>query len=201
MSTLSKSVQAALLENAVEQAKAAATPYEAIAKEIAVAVEAQKVHTDKAKGERTSLWNGFKRALSIAASVGHSPTTLRIGLEVACEQNGVPGGSFRSYVNTVVSLFTDINEGNISLADAEKLTITDARKRYRTVSPVQEARQNLMAAIADWTPEEIGVLTSIALGEADDDEIAEVQETAVKHAEEAAAQAQAEQGEEVRQAA
>jgi hypothetical protein len=177
----SKSVQDALLANAAAQAHTMALPYEELAKSIALAVEAQKAHTGKAKEERNSLWGAFKRALSIGLAAGHNVSALRVGLEVACEEQKVPQGSIRSYINTIENMYREVQEEKLTLIAAEKLSIADARKRYRVVSDDEKVRRDLLDVVKGWKAEEIAALITLAKGEADDGDIEIVQDMAEAH--------------------
>lgn len=166
--SFSKEFQAAAMAEAASRATGLAAPYRAIAIAIATAVAAQAVHEGKLKVEKVSLWSAFKDALSVAATAEHSPSALRMGLEVACNEADVPGGSFRSYAGTVSSMAQDIADGTLTLADALAMPIVDARNRYKEVTPLQAAKTALLAAIADWTPEQVVLLAELANGAADD---------------------------------
>jgi hypothetical protein len=190
MAKFSNAVQEALLQDAAARAHAMAVPYEALAKQIAIAVEAQKAHGQKAKEERTNLWGAFKQALSIGMTEGHTVSALRVGLEVACEENKVPGGSIRSYINTIENMYREVAEGTLTLTAAEKLSIADARKRYRVVSDAEKVRSELLDVVKNWKVDEVQALIAVARAEADEDEVAEVINVAELHkkeAEEAAA--------------
>lgn len=198
---LSKSVQEALLANAVSQAHTMAVPYEEVAKGIALAVAANKAHTGKAKEERTNLWGAFKQALSIGLAAGHNVNALRVGLEVACEEQKVPGGSIRSYINTLENMYREIEAGGLTLIAAEKLSIADARKRYRVVSDDEKARKDLLDTVKDWKPDEIQAAILLLRGEADDGDVEIVQDVAETHKVAREAAEQKEAGEVVAKAA
>lgn len=179
--SLSKSVQEALLQDAASRAHAMAVPYETVARNVALAVEANKAHAGKAKEERTNLWGAFKSALSVGMANEHSIQALRVGLEVACEEQKVPGGSIRSYVNTIENMYREIISGSLMLPAAEKLSIADARKRYRVVSDEEKARRNLLDLVKDWKPDEIEAAILLLKGEADDGDVEIVLTVAEEH--------------------
>lgn len=178
---LSKQVKDSLLEQEVKKAEAFATPYRALAAQIKTVMDESASLAETAKENRTTTWDIFKQALAIAAEEGHTQLALRVGMEIACDQAGVPGGSFRSYLSTVVNLYEDIQEGNLTLKDATDMTITAARALYRVVTPAQEARAALLEAVASWTPDEVMVLVAVTKGEADQTEVEEVVEVAKVH--------------------
>jgi hypothetical protein len=178
---LSKQVKDSLLEQEVKKAEAFATPYRALAAQIKTVMDESASLQETARENRTTTWDIFKQALVIASEEGHTQLALRVGMEIACDQAGVPGGSFRSYLSTVVNLYEDIQEGNLSLKDAQDMTITAARALYRVVTPAQEARAALLEAVATWTPDEVMVLVAVTKGEADETEVEEVVEVAKVH--------------------
>ena len=182
---LSKQAKEMLLADQIKKAEVYAAPYRPLATELAVNVaEAQRI-ADEAKENRASTWTLFKKALAIATTSKHSVEAMRIGLEIACDGAGIPGGSFRSYVMTVTNLYDDIRQKNITLADAEAMTITQARALYRVLTPLQEARAALNEAIAAWDAAELMKLVDLAKGEAPPEEVEEIIHVAETHAAEA----------------
>ena len=187
---LSKEVRDSLLANEVKKAEAFATPYRTLAAQIKQSMEEAGSLADQQKENRASTWDMFKQALGIASAENHTQLALRVGMEIACDQAGVPGGSFRSYLSTVVNLYSDIKEGNLSLKEAQELSIAQARALYRVVTPVQEARNALLEAVSAWSPEEIMVLVTLTKGEAEPETVEEVIHVAEVHALEAIAEAE-----------
>jgi hypothetical protein len=178
---LSKQVKDSLLAAEVKKAEAFATPYRALAEQIKSVMDESASIAETAKENRATTWDTFKQALAIASAEGHSQLALRVGMEIACDQAGVPGGSFRSYLSTIVNLYEDIQEGELTLKDAQDMTITAARALYRVITPAQEARSALLEAVASWTPEEVMVLVAVTKGEADKEDVEEVVKVAEVH--------------------
>lgn len=112
------------------QALALALPYNTLAASLATALAGAKVATERAKGEKVTVWDSFKAAIVVATEQGHAPDVMRSGLEIACEEAGIPSGSFRGYVSTIVSLYGDCVDGNLEWSDVEAISVADARKRY-----------------------------------------------------------------------
>lgn len=142
-----------------------AAPYLALAEGIARSLEATKVQRTALTQVRTTTWDSFKQALSIAATSGHTATALRVGMEIACSEAGIPSGSFRSYVNTIGSLYADIMEGKLTLAAAEVLSVADARARYKVAPELtekQKAQRELDALVENWQPDEIRAVIAMA---------------------------------------
>jgi len=185
MSTkLSNTTMQALVAAELAKAQAYAQPYVGIAKKAAQTAAEGSAASTQARKARESLWGTFKTALSAAQAAGHSPATMRLGLEIACTDAEVPGGSFRSYVATLADLLGDIQNGKLALSEAEGLSIGDARKRYRVVTPYDASVARLMDAIKDWTPEEVQELVMLASGEGNEDVALELVTIGTKHAEE-----------------
>lgn len=79
---------------------------------------------------RGGVWSGFKKALRVAASHGHTKEVMVAALSAACADAEVPAGSLRSYMPTASSLLDDINAGKLAVEDIDKMSIQEARKRY-----------------------------------------------------------------------
>lgn len=161
--SLSKATIAAL----AAAGEAYASPYAHLAAELATSMSAAKAQTDRAKAERTSVWDGFKSAMSIALENGHSAAALRAGLEIACTNAGIPAGSFRGYVGTIGNLYADVckaegEEGHLALEAALEISVKDARERYKPEpSNLEKLRKALAERTKDWNEEELAVLLSI----------------------------------------
>lgn len=158
MKGLSTAANQALLAAAA----ATARPYQGLASHIANGLLAAKSEAEKGKAVKQSVWAMFKSAIAIAAENQHGPGTMRAGLEIACLEAKVPAGSFRAYVSTVESLYTDLQAGNLTAEEVAEISVADARKRYRTESEDQKARAELAATIKDWSAEEIRLLNEYA---------------------------------------
>lgn len=181
MNTISKDVQNMLLSEALGKASGFAIPYKALCGELHAIVTSQQERADAAKKDKASLWDTFKKALDIAIDSGHSVSAMRIGLELACSDATIPGGSFRSYVNTLAQLFEDILQAKLTAEEARKLSIGDARARYRVVTPVEQVRRELLSVVGEWTADELKALVCIAQGQIEDDILNEVQTAAEVH--------------------
>lgn len=110
-----------------------AQPYAALALDIAKGMKQVKSLTDKLATSKGGVWGGFKQAISIGMAASHSLANIKAGLAVACEEAKIPSGSYRGYIGTIGHLYTDILAGNMTIAEAEALSVADARKRYRVV--------------------------------------------------------------------
>lgn len=117
----------------------------------------------KAKDAKATVWGDFKTALTLASEAGHTVTALRVGLEIACIEADIAPGTFRSYVATVADLYTDVldEEKEFTLEQATVISIADARKRYKTETPVQMMHAKLKDAIKDWDAEQLAILLSL----------------------------------------
>lgn len=174
VNNLSAQLRDMLLADAMSKATGFAIPYKALCAELSAITKAQQARAEAARKDRVSLWDTFKKALSIAANSGHSVESMRMGLELACNEAEIPGGSFRSYVNTLGQLYNDILKGTLPLDDAMGLTIGDARARYRVVSPVDKLRRELAETTKEWTADELAALINLArTGAVDDEDIIE----------------------------
>lgn len=107
-----------------------AAPYSELARSLAAATAEAKVAGEVAKEVKGGVWAGFKSAVSIAAREGHNADTLRVGLEVACTEAGIPSGTFRGYVSTVCNLAADVDAGLLDLPEVDAISVKDARERY-----------------------------------------------------------------------
>ena len=193
MATVSKTLQKLLLQGSMEELlnrnAVYAIPYKPVSAAVAMSLAAVKAHQDKVKEERTNVWKNFKDALDVAATAGHTVSAMRVGLALACDEVGIPEGSFRSYLSTVTNLYADImdpdNErGTLTLAQAKAMSIQEARKRFAAPpSDIQRARQELAQLTADWTPEQLQALVTMARGEVEDEVIEVVEKAAHDHAE------------------
>ena len=162
MKGLSSAANATLLA----AASAAAGPYEGLAKHIATALSANKLHGDAVKAERVTLWDSFKSAIEVAQTNGHTAATMRAGLEIACLQAGIPAGSFRGYVSTVESLAVDYfaGENGITATRLAEISVKDARELYQSDDArlLSDAKAKLAAATAGWSVENILKLAEVA---------------------------------------
>ena len=182
---LSRQLQQELLADQIKKADVFAAPYRALATELAINFAEAAELAQNQKDNRTATWTVFKGALEIAVNAKHSVNALRIGMEIACDAAGVPGGSFRSYINTLSNMYEDIQSKNMTLEQATAMTIAQARALYRVLTPLQEARASLNEAIANWTAEELMKLVDLAKGEAQPGEVEEIIHVAETHAQEA----------------
>lgn len=193
MATVSKTLQKMLVASSIDDLLSRnavyAVPYKPVALHVGTALTAVKTHQDKMAEERKNVWASFKEALDVAATSGHTTQAMKIGLALACDEVGIPEGSFRSYLGTVSNLYEDIlnpdnPRGALTLAQAKVMTIQEARKRFAPPpTPVQEARQQLAKLTSDWTPEQLQALVNIAKGEVEEDAIDTVEHAAQAHAE------------------
>lgn len=144
------------------QASAVSGPYITLAKSIATAMTAAGVKAEASKEGRKTVWNAFKDALTIASTNGHNVSTLRVGLEIACSEAGIPAGSFRSYLGTTANLYSDVTEGKLTLADAQGMTIKDARDRYKPEpSEADKLRSRLHEAVKAYDEEQMRLVLDI----------------------------------------
>ncbi len=143
----------AVLPGSGAQMRAMAAPYEELARTIATAIAAAGIHAEKAASERTTLWDSFKGAIDVALTVGHNAGALQAGLSVACEEAGIPAGSYRGYSSTIVNLFTDLSEGRLDRAQVSAMSVKDARERYMDAEKKadKEMQAKLLAAYAKLT--------------------------------------------------
>lgn len=193
VNAISPQLRELLLSEAMSKASGFAIPYKALCSELSAITKAQQERAEAARRDRTSLWDTFKKALAIAANSGHSVESMRMGLEMACNEAEIPGGSFRSYVNTLGMLYNDVLKGTLPLEQATGLSIGDARARYRVVSPVDKLRRELVQVTQEWTAEQLAALINLArTGDVDD---ADIIETIAHAAEEHANDAEHEQRE------
>lgn len=146
------------------QAEALGLPYKTIAEKIATGLAGAKSHGDKAKEERTTVWDGFKAAMTVALNEGHNHQALRVGLEVSCNNAGIPAGSFRGYISTIESLFSDVEAGKFTLEHASEISVKDARELYQSddKKALQAARAKLAAATEGWNAENLSKLAELA---------------------------------------
>lgn len=160
--------------------EAYAGAYQALATSLANTIAAGKTQADKAKGTKGTIWEGFKSALSIAEKEGHTETALRVGLEIACENAGIPSGSYRSYVVTIGNLFHDVKAGELTNEQVEAMTVKEARERYKAPpTELEQMRAKLVEDTKDFTVEQFGLLLSIVSDVKGDgtDEAADTAET------------------------
>lgn len=169
--------------------EAYAGAYQPLAIDLANRIAAGKSQADKAKGTKQTVWDGFKSALAIAEKEGHTETALRVGLEIACENAGIPSGSYRSYVVTVGNLFHDVKAGELTSEQVEAMTVKEARDRYKPEpTPLEAARAKLIEDTKDFDLEQLSLLLSI---------VQDVKGTTVEELVEAAAVIEQEQPEAV----
>lgn len=174
VNALSRQLQEMLLADAMAKAQGFAIPYKALCSELSAISRAMAERAEQGRKDRLNLWDTFKKALAIAANSGHSVESMRLGLELACNEAQIPGGSFRSYVNTLGQLYNDVLRGELKIEEAIGLSIGDARARYRVVSPAAKLRQELVEVTRDWTPDELAALINLArTGAVDDDDLIE----------------------------
>lgn len=108
-----------------------ARPYAELAQELAKGFKTIKGLQDKLATAKGGLWSGFKQALALGMAAGHTAGNINVGLKVACEEAKVPSGSFRSYGPTIGKMYGEIVDGTLTLAEAENMSIADARARYK----------------------------------------------------------------------
>lgn len=164
-----------------------ARPYAELAMELAKGFKKVKGLQDSLTTAKGGLWGGFKQALSLGMSAGHNASNVKAGLAVACEEAKIPSGSYRGYVGTIGHMFNELADGTLTLAEAEQLSIGDARKRYRkpastpaevsaesaapaanvseatnTAAPITNAMlASVMDKVKDWDDASLSVLLSI----------------------------------------
>ena len=152
------------LEGAKAAALAAvAAPYTDLAQHIAKALEDVKTAADGVAEERGTVWSMFRNALKLANEAKHSPEAMREGLEAACNKASIPAGSFRSYIATVESVAVKVKDGAVTLENALKLSIGDARKLVKPATTEAQQRKRwaleaLHKAIEGWTADQIADL-------------------------------------------
>lgn len=146
------------------QGELLAKPYATIAEAIATGIAAAKVHGDKAKSERSTVWDGFKSAMTTALNEGHNSSAMRCGLEIACVNASIPAGSFRGYISTIESLFEDVTAGKTTLEAATAISVKDARELYQSdeKKALAAARAKLTAATEGWSAENLNKLAELA---------------------------------------
>lgn len=142
----------------------------------------------KAKEAKATVWGDFKTALTLASEAGHTVTALRVGLEIACIEADIAPGTFRSYVATVADLYADVidEEKEFTLEQATAISIADARKRYKTETPMQMMHAKLKEAIKDWDETQMALLLSL---------VADINGETAEATDEAADEGEAEQDE------
>lgn len=163
MKGISKQVEAMLAEQVKAQMAAVSAPYRALANTLAAELVEVGTLATGVKEKRGGVWAGFKRAATIAQEAGHNSSTMRAGLEIACNDAGIPSGTFRGYVSTLEKLKADVDDGSLTMADLTAISIADARKRYK--EPPTEKDQAVAAlnkAVEKWTPEQVRLLVEYA---------------------------------------
>lgn len=118
------------LASLAAQATALSGPYASLARELATDITAAKVAGETAKEAKGGIWGGFKNAITASIEAEHDANAMRVGLEVACEEAGIPSGTFRGYVSTLCSLKADVDNAVLSLEQALSISIKDARELY-----------------------------------------------------------------------
>lgn len=147
------------------QAADAAAPYRTLAGEIGIIVGAKAKAGERVTEAGENLWGKFKSALDIGLSADHSADNIAVGLTVACEEAGVPGGSYRTYIGTIRSMYADVlrgeEAGGLSRENALLMKIKDARQRYMAADKkaMAEARARLAEATKGWTAAQVDDLT------------------------------------------
>lgn len=182
VNSISPQLREMLLAEAMSKASGFAIPYKALCGELSAIAHAQAARDAASRRDRATLWDTFKKALNIAANSGHSVESMRMGLELACSEAGIPGGSFRSYVNTLGQLFEDVLRARITVEEATALSISDARARYRVITPVDKVRRALAEATRDWNANELSALLNVAQGQTDEEVIETIEQAAEAHA-------------------
>lgn len=139
-----------VMPGAGSQIKALAEPYAQLAQRIATSLAAGKVMAEKAKSEKASTWDEFKGAIDVALVNGHNTGALASGLQIACEEAGIPAGSFRGYSSTIQNLFQDICDGNLTREQVGEMSVKDARERYQDQSKkdAKALQERLLAVYA-----------------------------------------------------
>lgn len=155
---------ASIAPGVAAQAAALALPYNELARSLATSMAASKVASDTAKTVKTTVWHSFKQSISIAMTNGHDTATLRTGLEIACEEAGIPSGSFRGYVSTIASLHADVDSGALELEQVESISVKDARARYlpEDKAALHALKERLNAAVKELSVEELTTLVEAA---------------------------------------
>jgi hypothetical protein len=166
---MTKEMQAQATKLFLAQAADAAAPYRTLANEIAVLAGARSKVSEKATEIKEGLWGAFRSALDIGLSESHSADNIAVGLTVACEEAGVPGGSSRSYIGTIRNMYAEIVAGSLSREDALLMKINDARQRYMDADKraLKEARERLAEATKDWTVAQLDEYTALATADND----------------------------------
>jgi hypothetical protein len=143
------------------QAADAAAPYRTLAGEIGIIVGAKAKAGERVTEAGENLWGKFRSALDIGLSADHSADNIAVGLTVACEEAGVPGGSYRTYIGTIRSMYAEVLAGGLSREDALLMKIKDARQRYMAADKkaMAEARARLAEATKGWTAAQVDDLT------------------------------------------
>jgi hypothetical protein len=138
-----------------------AAPYRSIAATLATIAGAKAKLGEKVTEQAFSLWEGFKQGLDVAIAADHSPNAVRVGFAVACEEAGIPSGSFRSYVATIGSMYAEVQTGTLTREDALLMKIKDARERYQDAEKkaLREAKSRLEAAVKGYTVAQLDELT------------------------------------------
>lgn len=162
---LTKEMQAQANALFLAQAADAAAPYRELANSIAVLTGARSKVAEKATEIKEGLWGAFRSALSVGLTANHSADNIAVGLTVACEDAGVPGGSSRSYIGTIRNMYAEIVSGGpLTLEDALLMKVKDARARYMDADKkaLKEARERLAEATKDWTVAMLDEYTALA---------------------------------------
>ena len=165
---LTKEMQALAVAQFAAQAADAAAPYRAIANELAVIAGAKAKLGQKVTAAAGNLWEVFKSALAVGLTANHTADNIAVGLTVACEEAGVPGGSSRSYIGTIRNMYADVlrgeEAGGLSMESALLMKIKDARQKYMDADKkaLAEALARLHEVTKGWTVAQLDGLTEYA---------------------------------------
>lgn len=166
---MTKEMQAQATALFLAQAADAAAPYRELANSIAILTGAKAKVSEKATEIKEGLWGAFRSALDVGLASNHTADNIAIGLTVACEEAGVPGGSSRSYIGTIRNMYAEILAGGLTREDALLMKVKDARTRYMDADKkaLKEARERLAEATKDWDVAMLDEYTALATAEND----------------------------------
>jgi hypothetical protein len=141
-----------------------ALPYRELANQIGLIAAQKSTLANGVNEANFGLWDGFKKGLDVAIAADHSPTAIRVGFAVACEEAGIPAGSFRSYVATIGNMYADIQAGSLEREVALLMKVKEARERYQDADKkaLREAKARLEAATKGWTVAQLDELSEYA---------------------------------------
>lgn len=150
-------------------------PYVELALKIAQHTEEVGTVSKAVKEAKGGIWGAFKSAMATASEAGHNASALRLGLALACTEAGMKPGTFRSYVMTVGDIWAEAHDGvlpkgietAITIEEAAKLSIGDARKRYKVLSQKEQLLADITAKLKEMDE---SALTDVLLLLSDDAE-------------------------------